>query len=401
MASKTKRNAQGNGTIRQRPDGRWEARYTLGRNPGTGKQIQKSIYGKTQAEVRKKLQAIEVDIENGVYAEPTKMTVANWLEIWLQDFNGNVKPGTLGEYQSQCKNNIIPYLGAVKLTKLSTPMIQRHYNTLQKGDGKRQPLSAKTIKNIHGVLHKALAQAVKLNYLRFNPSDHCTLPKVIRKEIQPLDDLNIRDFVTACDGEVFRTELLTALFTGMRQSELLGLTWDNINFENGTITICKQLKIKKVLNESEKNCGGIYYFTTPKNNKTRIITPAPFVIGLLRDRKKEQTTQRLRMGSSWGNGDPINSNLVFTDEIGQHLKHHTVFKHYKKIVQGIGVPSARFHDLRHTYAVTSLQNGDDVKTVQENLGHHTAAFTLDVYGHVTDRMRKESADRMERYINSL
>ena len=94
-------------------------------------------------------------------------------------------------------------------------------------------------------------------------------------------------------------------------------------------------------------------------------------------------------------------NLVFTNEIGGHLTHGTVYKNFKRIISDLGLPEARFHDLRHSYAVAALQSGDDVKTVQENLGHHTAAFTLDVYGHVSERMKQESAARMEGFIKSV
>ena len=106
---------------------------------------------------------------------------------------------------------------------------------------------------------------------------------------------------------------------------------------------------------------------------------------------------KINAGSAWNNKD----NLVFTNEIGGHLVHHTVYRHYKEIVTELGIPDLRFHDLRHSYAVAAIQNGDDIKTVQENLGHHTAAFTLDIYGHVTDTMKKASADRMDNYIMGI
>jgi integrase len=180
------------------------------------------------------------------------------------------------------------------------------------------------------------------------------------------------------------------LFTGIRQGEALGLCWDSINFDSGTILINKQLL-------KDKN-NGQYYLTSIKNDKYRNITPAPFVMAALRNEKQRQEESRLMVGDeNWNNPD----NLVFTNELGEHLKHVTVYKNFKKIVRELGLDDIRFHDLRHTYAVTSLQSGDDVKTVQENLGHHTAAFTLDIYGHVSERMKQESANRMEQFINGI
>ena len=176
----------------------------------------------------------------------------------------------------------------------------------------------------------------------------------------------------------------------MRQGEVLGLTWDCVNFDTGVITVSKQL-------QKEKKKGGEYRLVSCKTDKVRRITPAPFIMDILRQQRIKQKEEHLRAGGIWSN----DWDLVFTNEIGGHLCHHTVYKNFKKIVKELGIPEVRFHDMRHTYAVISLQNGDDIKTVQANIGHSTAAFTLDVYGHVSQRMQKESASRMQSYINEL
>ena len=134
----------------------------------------------------------------------------------------------------------------------------------------------------------------------------------------------------------------------------------------------------------------------PKNGKPRIIAPAPFVMDILKQERKEQAENRLKSGPLW-----VSSDFVFTDEVGQHMKRQTVYKHFKDIMASIGLPSIRFHDLRHSYAVAAIRAGDDIKTVSENLGHASVAFTLDIYGHVTDEMKKSSADRMQAYIDHL
>ena len=218
---KTTRSARGGGTIRQRDDGRWEARYTVGRHPGTGKQIQKSIYGDTQAEVRKKLAQATSSIDEGVYAEPTKLTVGEWLDIWIKDYvsNKSVKSSTLRSYSDQCKNYIKPALGAVKLSALTPHAIQKFYNELQIQDDDRKVLSAKSIKNINGVFHQALEQAIRLGYIKTNPTKSCVLPKVAKADIKPLDEEQIKDFLTEIQGHRFENLFVTALFTGMRQGE--------------------------------------------------------------------------------------------------------------------------------------------------------------------------------------
>ena len=187
LATRKAKGAKGGGTIRQRPDGRWEARYTLGIDPGTGKQIQKSVYGKTQKEVRQKLTAITAEIDSGVYQEPCKMTVNEWLDIWLKDYQIGVKDSTAYLYERQAKLYLRPALGNIPLETLKAHTIQRLYNSLSQEHDGQLALSAKTIKNIHGVLHKALQQAVAVGYLRFNPADACKLPRVEHKEIKPLE----------------------------------------------------------------------------------------------------------------------------------------------------------------------------------------------------------------------
>ncbi|MCL2695808.1 MAG: site-specific integrase, partial [Clostridiales bacterium] len=358
-----------------------------GRNPGTGKQMQKSIYGDSQQEVAKQLRQIQAAIDNGTYIEPSKMTVEQWLEIWLDEYLGNVKPGTVSNYSQHVKNHIIPAIGSVKLNALQPAAIQRMYNQIQKNG-----LSPKTIKNLHGALHRAMQTAVRLGYIRTNPTGACILPRIEKKKIQPLDKPEITKFLDALKGHRNEALFKVALFSGMRSGELLGLTWDCVQFDDGTIYVCKQLT-------APRKKGGSYSFAPLKNDKPRTITPAPTVMQLLREHKKNQTEQRLRVGGVWG--EKGLENLVFTNEAGKHLTQCGVWKELQKVFTQAEIDPRPFHDLRHSYAVNSIRSGDDVKTIQENLGHHTAAFTLDVYGHVTEQMKRESADRMEQFIESV
>lgn len=417
MAKKgSKRGAPNGGSIRHRKverDGHtyewWESRITVGYNPGTGKQIQRSFSGKTQREVRQKMQAALVDLNNHQYQEPTKMTVGEWLETWERDFLNGVNPFTKLNYSQHIRNHIIPALGNRKLQQLSGPDIQKFYNQLLREGGKIRchdkegnvmkkdgqpvyvsvPLSAKTVKNIHGVLHKALEKAVKLEYIRTNPADSCELSRVVKKEIRPLDDRDISRFMEAVQNHPFRALFLTTLFTGLRRGEVCGLRWDCVDLEHGTITINKQL-------QNIPGQPGSYRLVSTKNGKGRTLKASHFVVDLLCQQKAEQEKMKRLVGELWHN-----EGYVFCNAVGEHLSPSTVYHNFKRIASDIGMPAARLHDLRHSYAVASMRAGDDIKTVQSNLGHHTAAFTLDVYGHVTAQIQQASADRMDAYIRAV
>jgi len=269
-----------------------------------------------------------------------------------------------------------------------TPYTVQHFcNDLSK-----KGLAPKTIKLIHGVLHKSLQKAAAIGYIHSNPSNGCVLPRIQRKEISTMDDNTIRAFMEEIKGHPYETLFLVALFTGMREGEVLGLTWEQVDLENSVLLIDRQLQ------RIEDPASGklIYCSSSTKSGKARRIAPAASVMGLLQRQWVRQTEWKLRAGPAWeGCG------LVFTDELGQNLKHHNVYYQFKKAVTAIGFPNIRFHDLRHCYAVTAIRNGDDIKTVQNNLGHATASFTLDVYGHVTEQMKRKSAERMDAYIKSI
>ena len=259
------------------------------------------------------------------------------------------------------------------------------------------PLSAKSVRNIHGVLTKALAVAVDIGYLRTNPAARATLPRTQRRDLHPLNDAQVKELLQVAAGDEYGSVLTVILFTGLREAEALGLTWDCIDFQAGTLRICKQLQKRPLAD------GGAT-FAPLKNDKTRILKPAPFVMGLLKRRRAEQAAQRLQAGDLWEGWTTLKERqtaLVFTTATGQNIQPQTLYNHYKKLAAKIGAPESRVHDLRHTFAVLSIQNGDDIKTVQINLGHSTAAFTLDVYGHVSQKMKDDSSNRMESYIANL
>lgn len=396
-STKAKKSAAGAGTLRKKEvtstSGKkhiyWEGRVTVGYDPGTGQQIQRSVTGKTQKEALAKMQELTSAVSQGTYTPPSNLTVGEWLEIWQTEYLIGVKPRTVDSYQCTIKGHLKPNLGAIKLEALAPHSIQAFYNSLSRPQKGRDPLSAKTIKNIHGVLHKALQQAVANGYIRTNPTSACVLPRIVKKEIKPMDESQITAFLQAIKGHRYEALFTTALFTGTREGEILGVQWDCVDLEKGTITIKHQL-------QKIRGSNGEYALVPTKNSKSRTITVAPSVVAVLKGVKRRQLENRLLHGACWED-----TGFVFTDDLGRHLKHQTVYLDFKEVMKDIGCPEIRFHDLRHSYAVASIKAGDPIKTVQENLGHATAAFTLDVYGHVTDQMKKESASRMEQFIKSV
>ena len=383
------RAAQGSGTIRKKTVTRsgkqytyWEARITTGRDPGTGRQVQRSITGKTQKEVREKLQAAAVAVNQGTYVTPSRLTVGQWLDIWAAEYLGGRKPNTVRIYKNNITKHIKPALGAVRLADLKPHAVQVFVNGLTE-------LAPATVRLIYKVLHQALEKAVSLDYIPKNPAARCELPKAEQKEIHPLDDAQAAALLKAARGSDMEHLISVALFTGLRLSELLGLTWDAADLKRGTITVNKQLA-----RPDQRQTGP---FISPKNGQTRTITPAPSVIRALQAQKRRQAEMRLKAGPLWEN----TNNLVFTTESGAPLDQWRAEAGFARVLAAAGLEGVRFHDLRHTYAVNAIRAGDDIKTIQGNLGHASAAFTLDRYGHFTDRMKQDSADRMEGFIQDV
>ena len=377
--------ANGSGTIRKRADGRWEGKYSLGYNPKTGKLIRKSVYGKTQKEVRLALSKIVSEMDSGTYAEPSKMKVSQWLDEWLASYTMNIKPATRSAYEEHIRVHIKPNLGDIPLKQLSTRDIQQLYTGLLK----ERKLSPKTVRNIHGVLHRTLEQAKLLGYIRVNPADAAVTPRVEKKQVEAMDAEDVGKFLAAIKGSKYEYPLFVAVFTGLRQGELLGLTWDCVDFEHGLLLINKQHN--RVKGDTE------FRFASLKNDKARVLTAADEVMEVLRLQKQRQEAWAATLGDGWENLD----NLVFTTEFGRYINNKILYQNFKRIMKKLNKPNLRFHDLRHTYAVNSLRAGDDIKTVQENLGHATASFTLSTYAHATPGMKKESAKRMTEFIRSV
>ena len=412
MPRKSTRNANNTGTIRQRSNGLWEGRVYIGTDPQTGSPLRRSFYGKTQADVRKKMSAAQYSLDTNTYQDPQKITVAQWLDLWLEDFcTGKVKPLTLASYGGIIENHIKPNIGGIQLQNLRGMHIQKLYNKLRTDGGKAPkkdengktvkkngktvyvgiPLSPKTIKNVSAVLHKAFDMAIRQGIIQANPCSAAELPRSEKHEIKPLTDKEIPLFLEAMKGDSMENAFALCLFAGLREGECLGLSWKQVDFAKGRITISQQL-------QKEKKKGAAYYIAPfTKSNKPRTIEPPAIAFEYLRNEKRRQNENRLMFAADWKNPD----NLVFTNALGECLKFATFYGHFKRIAASIGRPDARPHDLRHTAATVAIASGADVKSVQDLLGHATASFTLNVYAHTSDQMMKDTAARVQGYYENL
>lgn len=371
--------ANGEGTIYQRKDDRWACAVSMGRDPITGKVIRKFLYGKTQEEVKEKLRQLRNEVAEGAYITEKDTTVGQWLNLWATDYCTHVKPRTLASYRNIIKSRLKPAFGVVPLGKLQSHHIQRFINSLE--------LAPKTVSNIYMVLNKALNQAVELGYLKRNPCGPVKLPKKVKPEIRVLTDEEMKRLLEAIDGHEYENFYKLALLTSLRRAELLGLTWDCFKEDTGTLRVYRQLQI----------LDGSYTFTTPKSGKPRSVSLPPAVVKLLKAIRLEQKEMKLKAGRAWSNKE----GFIFTNGLGGHYSYYNVAHAFRRLVSDIGLDGVSLHDLRHTYAVNALRAGDNVKNVQGNLGHATPAFTLDRYATITSDMMKESANKMQAFIEGL
>ncbi|MDL2318232.1 site-specific integrase [Eubacteriales bacterium OttesenSCG-928-A19] len=386
-ASERKRAANGQGSISTRPDGRIKIDVSLGRDPVTGKAIRKSVYGWTEKEALAKAQKLTVEANEGIYKEPSKLTIKEWCEIWLKEYTGHLAPRTKTLYEGDINNYIVPRLGHHKLLSLNRAAVQQFVNSIMEQPLRPdKPVSAKTCKNIHGTLSRLLNQALEIDYIKVNPATRCKLPRIEREKARAMERQEIKDFIDRIQGDRFEHALLLALHAGLRAGEIAGLKWDAVNMDGGTITVKRQMQKDK----------GVYKLGPPKGNKVRVIHASGMAMDVLRRQKRQQAEWRLRAGAAWQD-----EGFVFTDEIGQHIKNHTLWNHFKRAAGEIGSPDLKVHGLRHTYATTSMQAGVDVKSIQENMGHYSSAFTLDQYGHAMKDVQKENAAKLDALFTGI
>ena len=380
-----KRRANGEGNIRKRKDGRWEGRYTAGHDPETGRAIYRNVLGRTQAEVREKLKTAIGEAQGLDAARTGKYTVGQWMDVWYENYAKiKVRPSSHQTYRGYIENHIKPNIGSVPLNKLSSLELQKFYKKLlAKGrvrrlESKNQPkgLSPKTVRNIHQILESAMKLAVEQKLIVKDPTAGCALPKVEKKEMRTLPVEQLTSFLReAKESGVFEMYYVE-LATGLRRGELLGLKWEDIDFEHGNLRVKRQVA---------RINGKVVEAPLKTKNAYRTLPLAEDTIQVLKQQKK-------KVGSNpW----------VFPSPTGGPISPDSVLHMLHRVLKRAGLPRVRFHDLRHTFATLALQNGVDVKTVSGMLGHFSAGFTLDTYAHVTTAAQKEAAKTMEKVLTAV
>ena len=371
--AKKRGNGEG-GIARHKKSGLYMARYTV--ETPTGKK-RKTVYGKTREEAHEKLVEALSNRNKGLIFEGEDQVLSAFLDRWLNgSVKGSVKPSTYESYERMIRNHINPMLGHRKLKNLAPDHVQYFYQSkLDNG------LASGTVRLMHGILHKALEQAVMWGAVSRNVCKVTTAPKPHSEEIRPLDAEQARRILEVARGNRLEALYVLAVTAGLRIGELLGLKWEDINLDIET------LRVRRT--KSQAKTGPT--FTTPKNGKGRHLRLTRQAVEALKSHKATQNVERLKLGDLWED-----NGLVFCTHAGKPLDFRNVATaSFKPLLKKAGLPDIRFHDLRHTCATLLLSRGHHPKLVQELLGHASVAMTLDRYSHVLPGMGDQTAAAME------
>ena len=369
------RRSNGEGTITRRKDGRWEARYYVPTVKGTKR---KTIYGKTQAEVRNNLTKALSDRIDGIVYDDENMTLGEYLDVWLKgSVYGSVRQSTYDRDTNLVNNHIKPVLGGLKLKKLNSAHVQGFYR-----DRLDAGLSASTVRKVHDILRRGLAQAVDWHLTPRNVADVVKPPKPVAKEMVALSAYQTRRLLDAAADDRLEALYVLAIHTGMRQGEMLALSWQDVEMENGAVSV------RRTLTRS----GGKVTFGEPKTKKSRrSIRLTPQATEALRAHLARQLRDMEILGDRYRD-----QGLVFTTDTGAPINPSNLRQRsFAPLLERAGLPHMRFHDLRHTCATLLLSRGVHPKFVQELLGHATISITLDTYSHVMPSMGDATAKAME------
>jgi integrase len=392
------------GHIRPQGDGSWEIKFDLGRDPLSGRRITKYLtFRGTKRKAQEELTRLLGQRNEGSYIEPTKMTMAQYLNHWLEaDIDRRVAARTAGRYRGIVEKNIIPRLGHVPVRKLTAVHIEafeaelqregwvkaRAKQKIKKGEEapiqEKRGLSSQTALHVHRVLSQALGHAVRVGVLFKNPARQVKPPRPPSREIKILDKSEIATLIKAARDVGLYASVLVAVTTGVRRGELLALRWSDIDLKLGSLTV----------NQSLERIKGRFEFKSPKTRTSRRTISLPAIaVEALRDHYRAQLEERFKLGLG---RDP--RGLVFSRTDDLPMDPDTLSKSFRRLVATSKVTPITFHGLRHTHISHLLMDGVHVKVVSERAGHANINITLGVYAAYVPNMQADAAARVDAWL---
>lgn len=331
-------------------------------------------------------------------------TIKQWLNIWYNSYVvNNVKVSTRVSYEGIIKNHLVPHIGNIKLINLRKVQIEEMYNKLLLNTDSKKGLAISTVENIHLVLHKALQEALEREYIIKNPASIAKVPtlksqNVKKEEIEIYCKAEQSKLIeVAKQDNIYGIVVIFALYTGMRKGEILGLQWNDIDFNKKTIRINKQLRRVKNYDDydNKKTILGLEY-NTKTENSTRVVP----MLNILEKHLKQHLQMQIYYKNLFG-ANYNNNNMVFCKEDGSFLDPDTVLAKYQKLAEKANIKKCTFHALRHTFATRALESKMPIKVLSSILGHSKVEFTLEVYTHVLDELKTNEMDKLESYLKTI
>jgi integrase len=371
------RRANNEGTIFYREDrGSWVAQVSL-----SGKRLTK--YARTQRECRDWVKETLTKIGNGLTYSGTQITMAKFIEMWMNGKELSQKPQTVNQYRMVIRLHILPKMGRMRLQDIQPAHLKQLY-LAKKEEGRGE----RTVQIIHALMHDILKHAVKEGILGRNPADAVERPKAEETERRILTEDQARQFIIASTGTRFGTLFYMALMTGMREGELLGLKWEDVDWTKG------QLHIRRQLQQLKSNG---YKLVSPKSKAgVRQIKLGPGTLERLVAHREQQELQKECTGEPWEE-----NGLIFPNTLGKPMAYKNMYKEYKRLLRENNLPDINFHALRHTSLSFLLDLGTPVNTVQKRAGHSRASITTDTYGHSLSHSEDEAAEKLEELITPV
>jgi integrase len=371
-----KKRGNNEGSIHRRPTGTWRAQVTL-----NGRRL--SFTADTRHDCQEWLKKTSGQIDGGLTFASTRITLGEFLSGWLSSLKPSKRPRTWTHYEQVSRTYILPNLERIKVKDLRPEHIQSLYDgMLDKGVG------VFTVLKVHTVLHSALSHAVRTGVIGRNPASLTILPKEPADEMKILDESQVSQMLVAAQDSRLEVLLHLAVVTGMRQMELLGLKWTDLDWVNQTIKVERQLL---------RPDGEGVKFGPPKTKfGKRSLALGSTTIAVLRSHYEGQHNERKSTGDNWHE-----YGLIFPNSLGGPIHPRNLLRDFKKLLRDVGLPVIRFHDLRHTAASLMLNHGIPVIVVSRRLGHAKPSITLDIYGHMIPGMQAEAAEKMDQLVTPV